>query len=310
MDYYCVDRGSERCPCILMEAGQCYSCSMIRMGKCDCGSLWQGVCPYTEYLQRNKKALPEIKVRGFKVSCIKSYSPTLSVLTVETPLAFALKCKEMGAFLMVGWKNWFIPLSVLKVFKDLENQVGYVDIAVNATGPKTIGLLKKSIIGDELQIKGPFYSGLVNKEGFKKDANSLVVARGIAAMPLVNIKDELKRNLVSVKIDPGKLTEEFLDYYFEDIDYEIVDLENDFFEVTESVKEDYGYNYKEHQKPNLFLMTSPYYVEKFIKLTGFNKKNIIIPNHSNMCCGEGYCGSCSSTDLDGVTVRKCKCIDT
>ena len=309
MDYVCVDRGSDRCPCILMEAGQCYNCGMIQRGKCDCNSLWQGVCPYTEYLQRNKKIIPEMKVRNYKVSYIKSYTPTLSVLTLETPLGFALKCKEMGAFLMVGWKEWFIPLSVLNTYEDFGSQLGYVDIGINATGPKTIGLLKKAIIGENVPIKGPFYSGLMNKGQFKRTADSIVVARGVALMPLINIKDMLAKNLVNIKVDPGKLGEEFLHCYFNDIPYETIDLEKDIFEIAEDTKETFGYSYKEGQKPNLFLMTSPYYVERFLKLTGFSKKNIIAPNHSNMCCGEGYCGSCSSTDLEGVTVRKCKCID-
>ena len=46
MEYKCVDRGSARCPCALMEAGQCYTCTMSRKGKCDCSVDWQGVCPY------------------------------------------------------------------------------------------------------------------------------------------------------------------------------------------------------------------------------------------------------------------------
>ena len=64
MEYRCVDRGSLRCPCTLMEAGQCYTCTMSREGKCDCSESWQGVCPYNEFLQRGcetvlKDGLPE-----------------------------------------------------------------------------------------------------------------------------------------------------------------------------------------------------------------------------------------------------------
>ena len=56
MKYKCADRGSLRCPCVLMEAGQCYACAMAREGKCDCSEDWQGVCPYNEYLQNGKRA--------------------------------------------------------------------------------------------------------------------------------------------------------------------------------------------------------------------------------------------------------------
>ena len=76
MEHKCVDLGSDRCPCILMEVSQCYVCQMIRTGKCNCGSLWQGVCPYTEYLQRGKKSQKELTPKVFKICKIKSFSPT------------------------------------------------------------------------------------------------------------------------------------------------------------------------------------------------------------------------------------------
>ena len=317
MEYICVDRGGERCPCILMEAGQCYMCNMIRSGKCSCASLWQGVCPYTEYLQRNKKVTKEVVPKNLKIAHIKSYSPTLSVITLESTLAFGLKCEEMGAFLMVQWKDWFIPISVLRVTADFENQLSYIDLAVNASGPKTIGLLKKAIIGEKVVVKGPFYSGLINKESFDKTANTIILAKGIAATPLANMKKYLigsentlnntKNKLMEFKLDRSKLPNDFITEYLSDFDFEDVDLESESFEIAESMKEAYGYSYVGEKRPNLLLMVSPYYVEKILKLTGLNRNRMITPNHSNMCCGEGYCGSCSYTDKDGITVRMCKC---
>ena len=35
---------------------------------------------------------------------------------------------------------------------------------------------------------------------------------------------------------------------------------------------------------------------------------LLLPNHANICCGIGICGACSETDGDGVTMRKCKCV--
>ena len=87
-----------------------------------------------------------------------------------------------------------------------------------------------------------------------------------------------------------------------------MDLETESFEVAESIKEAYGYGFVDEKRPNLLLMVSPYYVERILKLTGLSKNRMITPNHSNMCCGEGCCGSCSYTDKDGITVRMCKCI--
>lgn len=309
MEYNCVDLGSDKCPCVLMEAGQCYSCNMIKKGKCDCNGLWQGVCPYTEYMLKNKKIVRPVAERKYVISRIKSFSPNLSVLTLETPLGFGLKCKEMGTFLMIKWQNWFVPISVMRVLEDFENQNSYVDIAVSATGPKTIGVLKNAMVGQEMIVKGPFFSGLINRDIYNKNSNAIIIAKGIAIMPLINIKERLTGKIKGFKLDKSKLPTEFLNEYLVDLDYSTVDLEKDSFEVAEELKEIYGYSYKDNNKPNLFMMVSPYYEEKLLKLTGFGKGMIIAPNHSNMCCGEGYCGSCSWMNRDGVTVRRCKCID-
>ena len=310
MDYICVDRGSDRCPCILMEAGQCYTCNMIQKGKCDCGSLWQGVCPYTEYIQRNKKAVLPNKPREATICKIKSYSPTLTVMTLEVPLPYGIRCKELGAFLMIRWKEWFLPISVLKVDVDYKGQRSFVDLAINATGPKTIGLLKESVIGGGAIIKGPFYSGVLGREMFDKRADSIVIAKGLSVMPLINIKEMLLASKLKIQLDNRKLPEEFLEEYLKGIEYRSIDLDGDAFEVAETLKEEYGYSYgTKRKRPNIFLMVSPYYVEKILKLTSLSKSNLIIPNHSNMCCGEGYCGSCSHNDEEGRTVRGCKCLN-
>lgn len=309
MGYNCVDLGSDKCPCVLMEAGQCYSCNMIRKGKCDCNGLWQGVCPYTEYMLRNKKAKGPMIERRCVIFGVKSFSPDLTVVTLETPIGFGLKCKEMGAFLMLKWKSWFVPISVIRVVEDFGNQISYVEVAIRATGPKTIGLLKSTMVGNDLVVKGPFFSGLVNKDRYDKNAKSIVVAKGIAIMPLINVKRMLGGKITAFKLDRNKLPTEFLNEYLGDMEYSTVDLEKESFEVSEELKELYGYSYEENRKPNLFMMVSPYYEEKLLKLTGFGKGMIIAPNHSNMCCGEGYCGSCSWMNRDGVTVRRCKCID-
>lgn len=63
------------------------------------------------------------------------------------------------------------------------------------------------------------------------------------------------------------------------------------------------------RKPNVFLMVSPYFLGRLTELLDIDKREIIAPNHVNMCCGEGICGACSHTDAQGVTVRGCKCFD-
>lgn len=310
MEYVCVDRGSDRCPCILMESGQCYSCEMVSKGVCSCRENWKGTCPYTEYLQQNKKISPKLKERTFIICQIKSFSPTLSVITLKVPMAYGMKCKELGAFLMIKWKDWFLPISVLSVEMDYEEKQGYLSLAVNASGPKTIGVLKQAVIGESMTVKGPFFSGILNKEKFKGNALSIVIAKGMAVMPLINIKEKIGKNLLSFKLDKSKLPEEFLEHYLSDVDYDLVDFSEEIYDVAEGVREDYGYCYSgETVRPNLFLMVSPYFEEKLLRLTSFDSKSIITPNHSNLCCGEGVCGSCAYVDRDGKVVKACKCTE-
>lgn len=310
MEYRCVDLGSEKCPCTLMESGQCYTCNMIKGGKCNCSSLWQGVCPYTEYIQSGKKAKKNSLLKNFNIFKIKSYSPTLTVITLEVPIAYGIKCKDIGAFLMLKWQNWFIPISVLQVALDYEEQLGYIDIAINATGPKTIGLLKASVIGQDVTVKGPFYSGLLRKRKIDFKGQTIIVAKGIALMPLINIKDALRKNIIYFGLDTSKLPKEFLNKYLGDLEFEEIDIEKDIYDISETVKEKYGYSLASCDiSPNLFFMTSPYYVGQLLNLTSFDESKVIRPNHSNMCCGEGICGSCSHTDKDGIVIKTCKCTD-
>ena len=310
VENFCVDMGTAKCPCILMESGQCYACDMVRSGRCNCGINWKGVCPYTEYVLNNKVATREAEIRNFVIAEVDCYSPTLTVITIRTPMAFGEKCKRIGSFLMIKWKNWYMPISVLQVEEDYDAQEAHIMLGINATGPKTIGLLKDALVGGTIAVKGPFFSGLINSHKYNKDALNIVVAKGVALMPLINIKERIGNGLVNFYIDESKLPKAFREKYLKDIQYESICLDSEMEDVVRKVAEGYSFAVNHTKiKPNIFLMVSPYYKEKICKEIMDFVDEIIFPNHSNMCCGEGYCGSCSYTDEKGNTVRRCKCID-
>lgn len=317
MTYICADKGSEKCPCILMEAGQCYTCGMIRTGKCSC--IWQGVCPYTEYKQAGEITKPAYRERNFIVTERMDLSPVLTVVTLKVPLAYAAKCREPGSFIIVKANGWQVPVSVMKSYTANEDEAfgtaefwesGRIVVAVNAAGPKTIDLLKRCSVGSIWSLRGPYFSGLVRKELFNPKALSIVAAKGMAIMPLINMKQLIGGNLASFYLDSTKLPQSFKEKYLVDFEYETIDLENDIekmacelMEVRKFCIDSTGI------KPNLLLMVSPYYVEALINEMGIDSKEVIIPNHANMCCGEGICGACSHTSKDGITVRSCKCFE-
>ena len=308
MAYICVDRGTDKCPCILMEVGQCYTCSMIREGKCNCPADWQGVCPYTEYQQAGGKIINQRTLQSFIVVDSKAFSDNLKVVVLETPLGFALKCKKTGTFLMVEQEGFKVPLSVLR--SDLKGDRGYIHLAFYVTGPKTTALDVRSEKGESWNITGPFYNGLTNSEAFDQQNLSLVLGKGIAVMPLINQREKLWGNLAEMYIDTEKLPQAFLSEYMGDVEYKVADLADNLQQTIENL--DKAYNYclsTTEKKPNIFLMVSPYYVNSILEKSHFPMDCIIFPNHSNMCCGEGVCGACSFTDKEGITVRGCKCND-
>ena len=315
MTYICADRGSEKCPCILMEAGQCYTCSMIQTGKCSCK--WQGICPYTEYKQAGGKTKPAYQGRNFMVTERRDFSPVLTVVTLKVPFAYAVKCRQPGSFVMVDSCGWQVPLSVMNSYIAKEEfdtedfgETGRIALAVNAAGPKTIDLLKRCSVGSVWSLRGPYFSGLLRRELFNPRAMSVVVAKGMAVMPMINMRRQIGENLAALYLDSTKLPDEFKEEYLKEFEYEAVSLESEIEEMAEKVNQSHKFCIETTGiKPNLMLMVSPYFEDMLIKQMNIDYSEIITPNHDNMCCGEGICGACSHTDKDGITVRSCKCFD-
>lgn len=114
MEYRCVDVGTEKCPCILMEAGQCYTCRMCRDGVCACGESWRGSCPYTTWLQQGGRVQEAPRVYEASILSVREYAPYLSVVTLSVPRGLAQGCRALGTYIIVESLGWQIPLSVLR----------------------------------------------------------------------------------------------------------------------------------------------------------------------------------------------------
>ncbi len=308
MSYTCVDRGSTACPCILMESGQCYTCTMIQYGRCDCSENWQGVCPYTEYVQNGRKSKPFAPVRQHRILEIKRYPPSLSVITLECDANTWPIYRREGAYCMIMWKDWFVPVSVLSC-GNYRRGKGFVDFAINESGPKTKGILEESVEGGHLRIKGPFYGGLKMKAGGENKPLAIVAGKGLAIMPVINNIADLGGRMFSCYLDCAKLSEDFVEEYISDIEYNPVDFATDLEIVATKIKKDYELCREiTGASPQVWLMVSPYYCEKLLELINIDYDNLVLANHSNLCCGEGVCGSCSYTDKNGITVKNCKCL--
>ena len=300
MRYICVDRGSQRCPCHLMEVGQCYTCSMLRTGVCDCDQAtgWQGVCPYTEFVQQGGKARPPVPETEGEIFRRVTYSEELVVVKVKVTRGFAEQCRHLGTFVMAEALGYKTPLSVLRVGK--EEGSWLLHFAVKPAGPKTFQLLRRDCQGWKLT--GPFHNGLINCSVFNSGKESLVIGKGTAIASYLCACGE-KAGGTEFYLDPEKLTADFLEEYMENIDYIPIHLKDSQVqrELEEKIKET-----ARKQEKNIFLLVSPYYAKKLTEgLSGTER--MIWPNPANMCCGEGICGACAHTDAQGMTVRLCKC---
>ena len=389
MEYRCVDVGSEKCPCVLMEAGQCYTCRMCRDGVCACGESWRGSCPYTTWLQQGGCAQEAPRVSEASILAVREYAPHLSVVTLSVPRGLAQRCRTLGAYIIVESLGWQIPLSVLRstytagaashttpaaastsgsASTDIQSASiktdtdlipasafpsaidvaggGQIEIAIQPIGPKSRALLQD--LTAPWRIRGPFYGGLTALgSGVLHPADPLlVIAKGTAIAPFINMLERFcqagtqdistacqTQSLASglrLLIDTDKLTADFLTDYLRTQDGQLIPwqpirLASEMERAAALIAE---------SRQTLFL-ASPYYAAQakkaFLKSAAFDgaarvqdstcglkdredaisqvqNRCLLLPNHANICCGIGICGACSETDGDGVTMRKCKCV--
>ena len=312
MNYICGDRGTEHCPCPLMESGQCYTCTMASKGYCSCEEKagWQGTCPYSQYQQGGGhwKGTGQ-QTAAFRILGKTSFAPDLAVIRVEVSPGLAEKCQRMGTYMMAERLGWRTPLSVLRSRIEVRDGMvrGMLEFLVKSAGVKTQALLRDGEEGGVWCMAGPYYNGLPGCEQLR-ELPELILARGAAAAPLIHMLDGgmLSEKCISYLDDEG-LTEPFLQHYLGDIPYNRVCLRE---EETQAFLRGQICRKTEEGKAVLALV-SPYYAELLCRGLSERQRNLVIcPNPANLCCGMGICGSCSHTDSGGVTVKLCKCSRT
>ena len=223
---------------------------------------------------------------------------------------------------------------------------GQIEIAIQPIGPKSRALLQD--LTAPWRIRGPFYGGLTALgSGVLHPADPLlVIAKGTAIAPFINMLERFcqagtqdistagqAQSLtpgLRLLIDADKLTADFLTDYLktqegQSILWQPIRLASEMERAAALIAE---------SRQTLFL-ASPYYAAQakkaFLKSAAFDgaahvqdsscglkaredaisqarNRCLLLPNHANICCGIGICGACSETDGDGVTMRKCKCV--
>jgi len=300
----CVDAGSEFCPCYLAETGDCITCSHLQ-GKdfCDCN--WRGVCIYQEYVMNGNKS--KMSRSGFRSKIIEKerLSENCTILKLKVTITLARQLREPGAYIFLRDTNlpqyFDVPMSIM----DTDDLNGYIYIAYQILGSKTKKLEEAS---EELLVRGPYWNAVYGLRYIKatKDSNCLIVTRGIAQAPSVLVAKKLiqNNNKVTMIVDKGKVGEVFIKDHIKELDLDVIEEnlmdETGRFQLKNLIKSE---NYKLIYSGGSDLLHST--VIETIDNVGL-KPYIVATNNSEICCGEGICGGCSTRLENGVIVKACK----
>jgi hypothetical protein len=300
----CIDAGSEYCPCFLAETNECITCSQLQ-GKqfCDCN--WRGVCIYQEYVWAGYKSKGIRESYKSRILDKKGITDNTIIFDLQVTRTLARELDNPGAYIFMRGEDkpayFDAPMSVMKV--DGENHV--ISVACFVVGAKTKALL---MLDNEVTLRGPYWNGILGQRYLKsiRYDNCLVIARGIGQAPAVKVISHLNRNgnRVKVIVDPGKVGQVFIEDYLSDIPCEIEELDLNSKQGLTIIN-----RYLRNEKYGLVFSGGSdkqhlYIIQEIDKLT--DKPYLVVTNNSEICCGEGICGSCSTRIESGVRVKACK----
>lgn len=301
---FCVDCGSENCPCYLAQTGDCLMCSRLQ-GKdyCDCN--WQGVCIYNEYMQgKGRVNNPRGNITA-KIISRREYVHDITVFELEVSKGFAMRCSLPGSYVFLqaeGMPTYYqLPISVMKSDTDR----GVIFVAVQNQAAKSKALCEAT---DSLVVRGVYRNGIIGiGEALKSDKGMLIMSKGIGFAPMVLLLERISDMIgVVVFIDSEKISEDFIaDFFPKDFRGEVI-----YGKISELLSD----KFKERREGQFadmtkIALTSEYYIEQLSKVMKISAYS----NNFRLCCGEGLCGSCGRADGKGGVVKMCKCcfaIDT
>ena len=299
---YCIDAGSEYCPCSLAETHDCISCSQLN-GKDCCDCMWNGVCIYHEFLMNGKKKKQNRQTYKGSILSRKNIGENLTTLKIETDEKLVKELNNIGSYVFIrsldSISYFDTPMSIIST-----EEKNCINIAYQKIGVKTKTLDKT----DELFIRGPYWNGVIGGEYLRKvyNSNCLIIARGIGQSNIIPIMRELKNrnNNIFLILDKGKLDSNFILRYMNMHDIKIIELNA----INESGINIIKNIISENSIKLVYSGGSDLLNRKVsaILKTQNSVQYFMTTNNSIMCCGEGICGSCKCKTKDGEKIKMCK----
>ncbi|MCR4398527.1 MAG: hypothetical protein NUV93_06145, partial [Firmicutes bacterium] len=281
----CIDAGSQFCPCVLADLGECIACSLLK-GESLCNCSWSGVCVYSEYLWAGKRSLPPRSEYRLEVVDVRRESKSLIVFTLGIPESLSRDLSDPGSFLFLrppDTRQCFgAPISVMDAWDR------GAKFAVQVMGPKTKAL---EGVSDALIARGPYWNGVfgVNRLRRLRNSMALIVARGVGQGPGLHVARRLLAagNSVTVAALPGGSVDGvFIAGDLERLGIPLVYVSRD-SAPTDALGTllQRGFDLVHSSGPD----SQHRWVASMIRASGRDVV-LTVSNNSIMCCGDGVCG--------------------
>jgi len=303
--YVCVDSGSEYCPCVLAEVGECINCTRINGSDvCDCA--WGGICAM-EHARYHPDRMDRVDSPASTLSWINMEDRYL-YLDVRVDYPIWAGSHLPGSFLFVRPESHDSKFNIpLCVFRTLTGS--RLAFFVKVEGPKTKTLKDRLILDPNLIVHGPHHNGILGITHIRKTRfqRILLVVYGVgqASVPLLASYLTARGNSVDAAIDTADLGRDLIG---EDLVqrgghvwYLALRTEKGKAQLERLLKEG-NYSMVYSAGPD----GQHYRLELMLKQLALDTV-LCVSNNALMSCGEGVCGACFTMTRDGKgSFRACK----
>jgi hypothetical protein len=304
--YQCADAGSVVCPCFLAESGHCVQCSLLQ-GEELCHCLWSGVCVYNEFAWRREEPRPPREEISAEIRGKEYLSPDTVQLTLLVPEDFWRECRNAGSYVLVRANERPAMFDTPMVVSDTGTKEPSIVLIAQALGPKTKALEAANAL---VRLKGPFPNGLLGYRYLERltGARALLVARGVCQGAALPVARQLiaQGNTATAMVDPGQTGRVFVAGPFGDLGIPIREgslLDDEGKELLHRILST--------EKIDLIFSGGSdlqhLHIREVVRAIDL-RIPMVVTNNQTVCCGEGICGGCQVTTVDGQSVRTCKTV--
>jgi len=260
---------------------------------------------YQYYVWNGEKSKEARQSNKCKIIDIQKLGDIGLLFKIEVSKTLARQLREPGSYVFLrndGSEQYFdAPMSIC----DSDEVNGIITIATQIVGAKTKMLAQAK---DYLLVRGPYWGGIYGLTDIKKtkDSSCLLICRGIAQGPALLLGKKLARynNRLIYIIDKGRTNTNFILEEVRSLGAEYVEMN-----LLDKSSNPRILDIINKYSPQLiFSSGSDKQHLSLLKLLEDNsiKSAFTITNNTEICCGEGICGSCTTQIEPGVFVKACK----